>query len=213
MPEEVITPPQEAPPKPSGRFTNKTPLLVLFLLLITGILVYIALAPQRDSQSPSNIGVEDEKAQTRLFFADAPALSNAVSSASALYVLDVNITTGANKASGVQLEIDYSPKEITILDIEAGEFIVDPVEIRDKIDAENGRISYAITTPLGSDQISGEGVVARIKFTVPPSAASGEIGFSFADQTTVVSESTSLNILQESVDALFTPGDLPIITQ
>ncbi|MBI2420854.1 MAG: hypothetical protein HYV38_02110 [Candidatus Levybacteria bacterium] len=78
MPEEVITPPQEIPPKPSGRLTNKTPLLVLFLLLITGVLVYIALAPQRDSQNPNNIGVEDEKAQTRLFFADAPALSNAV---------------------------------------------------------------------------------------------------------------------------------------
>lgn len=203
MPEEKPVQEEVVKVEEKKKAGNKTPILVLGLLLITGILVYLALSPQRSKNgNPASNLPPQAQAQTKLNFSSAPILTTETSSGSAIYEVDVNIASGQNAVTGVQLEVNYDPKTLNVLSVTPGSFFTQPVEIQNKIDGANGHLSYVSATPLGEAGVSGQGVVAKIKFVKP--ATSGPITFSFNDQTVVTTEATSQNVLKESVDSTYT---------
>jgi len=215
MPEQnPTTNPQEQTPStpPTGKklFQNKTPLLVLFLLLITGILVYMALSPKRGPETETQNISPAAQANTKLSVASAPYLSEEeISTTSAkTYLIDVNADTGENAITGVQLELAYEPKNLNIIDITSGDLIKDSVTVLKNIDKVNGTISYAIATPLGAKGVKGSGVVAKIKFQAPldPSTT---IGFSFDGKTVVTTDATTDDVLRETVDSSFSLNPTP----
>lgn len=214
MPEQNATLPNENPvttPKEENKFfKNKTPLLVLFLLLITGILVYMALSPQKSS-GPSVQNVSPQaQANTTLSMSAKPYLSEEEMSTSSAktYLLDVNADTGENSITGVQIELSYTPVYLNVIDIIPGDFINEPVTVLKKIDTSAGTISYAIATPLGAKGVKGKGIVAKIKFASPANL-SDEITFSFSGKTVVTTDATSDDVLKETIDSSFSLSPTP----
>lgn len=202
----------EVPPTPQkdSFLKNKTPILVLFLLLITGILVYMALSPKRGPGTETQNISPAAQANTKLSVASAPYLSEEeISTTSAkTYLIDVNADTGENAITGVQLELNYEPKDLNVIDILPGDLIKEAVTVLKKIDKTNGTISYAIATPLGAKGVKGSGVVAKIKFQAPLDL-SKTIGFSFDGKTVVTTDATTDDVLRETVDSSFTLNPTP----
>lgn len=78
--------------------------------------------------------------------------------------IDVNIETGGNEVTAVQLELQYDPSAITNVTVTPSGFFTNPVELLKRIDIQNGRITYMIGISPAQDPISGSGTVAKISF-------------------------------------------------
>src|SRR3990167_8024603 len=102
-------------------FANKTPLLIIFLVIATVILVALAMAPNRPSLPTPNLGVQKEIiADSSLSLSELYQIDEdeeASEAAVVSYQSDVQIMTGKNKVTGVQLEIKYDPALITTADV------------------------------------------------------------------------------------------------
>lgn len=186
-------------------FANKTPLLIIFLVIATVILVALAMAPNRPSLPTPNLGAQKEiMADSSLSLSELYGVGeDATSSASTSFMSDVQIVTGKNKVTGVQLEIKYDPALLGTVDIIPGDFLQNPTELLKKIDTEEGIISYALGTE--NEGLSGKGVVATITF-VPRTGVRGETAFEFLSKTTVVAENADQAVLKEMSGLEFTLG-------
>ena len=143
--------------------SNKTPLLIIVLAILTGLLLIFALAPK--STPPSNTG--NNSAQNATPSAPAEAVltfGNATSSGSVDNV-DVIANTGNAATTAVQLEMSFDPKMVSNIAITPGDFVKGWSVLIKNIDYTNGRISFAIGMPLGASGIKGMGTVAHLSFT------------------------------------------------
>ncbi|HBB76836.1 MAG: hypothetical protein A2186_02670 [Candidatus Levybacteria bacterium RIFOXYA1_FULL_41_10] len=188
-------------------FANKTPLLIIFLVIATVILVALAMAPNRPSLPTPNLGAQKEIiADSSLSLSELYQIDEdeeASEAAVVSYQSDVQIMTGKNKVTGVQLEIKYDPALITTVDVLPGDFFQNPTELLKKIDTEEGIISYALGTE--NKGLSGKGVVATITF-VPRTGVRGETAFEFLSKTTVVAENADQTVLKEMSGLEFSLG-------
>ena len=188
---------------------NKTPLLIVFLVIATVSLVVLALSAGKiTSPSPQKVSDEETVLETSLSLGDPYQIeeeataSNAAEagSSSREFFSDVNITTGGNKVTAVQLEIKYNPDLLTNVDIFPGDFFQNPAVLLERIDAEEGIISYA----LGSDGgVSAEGIVAILSFE-EKTFARGETSLDFLSKTAVSAEGAEESVLREMAGVEFT---------
>ena len=138
--------------------------LILILVIVSGVLVSFALNPQKPQAPKEEIKIPSPTptpmAQTLISLSPNP-LTMATRSAT----LSVNIDSKENNLIAVQLELSFDPKMISIADITPSTFFTTPLVLFKKIDAENGRITYAIAVPPGVSPKKGKGTVATISLT------------------------------------------------
>lgn len=145
---------------------KRTVLLVAFLLVIASLLLFyaVSITPTKKPDSPvipsktaATIPTKSP-AETLLFI--TPELKTVKENET--FSLNVEIDTGANQVTGVQLEIAYDPNILTNVTISKGTFFSNPNILLNNVDITTGRISYAIVVPPSVSALSGTGTVAVI---------------------------------------------------
>ncbi|MFH1833356.1 MAG: cohesin domain-containing protein [Candidatus Levyibacteriota bacterium] len=138
--------------------------LILVLIIVSGLLVFFALDLQK-SQAPKEVvkipsPTPTPVAQTIISLSPNPLI---ISSSSA--TINVDVDSKENNLIVVQLELSFDPKMISVTDITPSTFFTTPLVLYKKIDAENGKITYAIAVPPGIPPKKGTGTVATINIT------------------------------------------------
>lgn len=181
---------------------NKTPLLIVFLVIATVALVALALSRSNvSSPTPQKLSGEEIVAETSLSFSDLYEMEDEAAESSKQFFSDVNIVTGENKVTAVQLEIKYNPDLLTNVDIYPGDFFQNPKILLERIDTEEGIISYALGTE--GQGVSGEGIVAVVSFS-EKTIARGETSLDFLSKTAVSAEDQEESVLREMAGVEFT---------
>ena len=185
---------------------NKTPLLIVFLVIATVALVALALSRSNvSSPTPQKLSGEEIVAETSLSFSDLYEMEDETDKSSKQFFSDVNIVTGENKVTAVQLEIKYNPDLLTNVDIYPGDFFQNPKILLERIDTEEGIISYALGTE--GQGVSGEGIVAVVSFS-EKTIARGETSLDFLSKTAVSAEDQEESVLREMAGVEFTLSPL-----
>ncbi len=181
---------------------NKTLLLVIGLVILTGVLLAISLYSKGSSPIPSIIRNDEENnfAKTSLVLSEEVRKS----SVSGVYELDVNIDSDDNEVTGIQLELSYDPKALGKVDIKPGSFLSNPVVILKKIDTAKGKVSYMLGNQLGEPGVKGQGTVAVISFS---KTGNEETFIDFLPQTLVTAQGVDQSVLKETVSAVI--GNMP----
>ena len=176
---------------------NKTLLLVIGLVILTGVLLAISLYSKGSSPIPSIIKNDEESnfAKTSLVLSEEVRKS----SASGVYEVDVSIDSDGNEVTGVQLELSYDPKVLGKVDIKPGSFLSNPVVILKKIDTDSGKITYMLGNQLGNPGVKGQGTVAVISFS---KTGDNETSIDFLPQTLVTAQGQDQSVLKETVSGV-----------
>lgn len=183
-------------------FPTKTFLLIIVLALITGFLLFLALRIQKNQVSISTPTVTEILPQTDISLLEPTASKTAKLKSE--FKSEIQIDTGQNKVTTVQLELSYNPKVLGSVDIASGSFFLNPTVLLKKIDPVGGTISYALSA---SDEkgISGKGILAILTFT-PVAGQSGETQISFLPKTQVTAENLLQSALKSTTAIVFSLG-------
>ena len=185
--------------------SKRTLFLIFALFVITLVLLMMALYTPKTKPAPAQtVTVPQEPiAQTVLAFG-SPTI--ATSSSSAInYSLPVNITTGKNKVTAIQMELQYDPLLLTNVSVAVGSFFRNPIVLLNQIDTKTGRISYAFGINPGEQGIIGKGIAVNLNFstkTVIPQ----QTAIIFLPKTFVGAQGLTVSSLKETKNILFTVG-------
>jgi len=170
---------------------NRTLFLILLLIVSAAGLMYLSLntKPAPTTSVPVSI------AQTTL------VMTPPVASTSGLLNSDIRVNTNGNTATAVQIELSYNPKDLGDVDITAGTFFKNPLELFKKIDTQNGRVSYAVGVSLGDKGAPGNGVVAKLSFS--KLKTTGTTSISFLPKSIVTSSGISQSVLKSATGLTF----------
>ncbi len=182
--------------------SKKTLLLIVFLLLLTGIFVFIAVSQNSTPTQKQSAAVvaptkKPSQAFTTLAFSSPVVAGNTQS-------VDVMIDTHGvkNKVTAVQLELSYDPAQITTITAKPGPFLENSFALISPSDPKKtGRVTYALAISPTAKGKSGSGVVATLSFQTLSAKAN----------TTIHLLSTSL-VTAEGIaqSVLKTTGDVPL---
>lgn len=187
----------------------KTLGLIIFLALITGLLVYVALLPQKGLRENSvTAKPAEEKTAEDTTLSIEPANKNTNRNR----VYNVIIDTGKNKVTAVQLELVFDPNVLRNVEISALDFLPGSIELLNNIDVNNGRISFALTVGPEQDGVMGTGSIAQISFSLSSQSALPTF-INFLPKTEVSAQNITSSVLKEAFDAeidFITPTISPI---
>jgi hypothetical protein len=189
--------------------SKRTIALIITLFVITLALIVLAVYPITKKTTVSITPTPTASvAQTVLVFAPPTVASlsaTATTSATPTYSMDVNVLTGKNKITAVQLELSYDPKALVNVDITPGSFFSNPTALLKTVDVSLGRISYALVVPLGEAGKQGTGTVATLTFK--SLLATGETTtIKFLPKTQVAAEGVAISVLKSTIDTAFIGG-------
>lgn len=178
--------------------SRKTLALLVSLLTITVVLLGLALNTSNKKmlqQNPQNTTVESPTpvvpVESVLMMDPNPAFAT-----TGVNTVNVNITTGSNEVSAVQLEVKYDPKVLTNVSIVPGTFFDTPQVLPlGVVDAKNGRVSTAIVPASAQGTKVGSGTVAVIKYSVLP-GATGTTLLEFMPKTLVTAKGVEPSVLK-----------------
>lgn len=178
--------------------SQKTVGLIIALILVTGILVYTAVAPKQPAPAtPSTTTPTTPAVLAQTTLALSPSLLSLSSNSGSLNVV---IDSGSNKITAVQLELSYDPKMLSAVDITPGAFFDKPVTLIKTIDDKNGKISYALgIAPTGLAK-SGQGAVATITFSSAQQTGQAT-QITFSPKTLVTAEGANSSVLKATSGA------------
>lgn len=181
--------------------SKRTLTLIFALIVATTALVFVAVKqqPQNPPQKAETIlPTPTPFAESTLSFSPNPlTVDNTATSSS----INVDINTGSNNATAVQLEMQYDPKVLKNVDIALSSFLQNPVVLLKNIDKKTGRISFAFgINPAGNAQ-KGMGTVATLTFEVNKESQGTETAISFLPKTLVTAEGVSQSVLKSSTAA------------
>jgi len=201
-PEALQTPVPTAPAEEKAAWMPKrTLMLILLLVLVTVGLLAIALLPALKSPVVTKPAIPTlAYAQTTLSFSTPTKL------ATNSYSVNVLISSGNNKTTAVQLEISYNPKVLTNVDIKTGPFFTTPVVLLKKIDAVNGRISYALGINPTQKPTNGNGVVATITFSTVVGTTATQTPINFDLKTAATAVGYAQSVIKQTTGVLFQFG-------
>jgi hypothetical protein len=195
---DIPTPEEVVKEAKKGNF-NKSIILVVVLVILTIILLFVSLNIKNGSPAPyAPKPTQINAAQTSLSISD----NLRAASASGTYETDVNIDSGGNKITGVQLSISYDPKVLTNVDVVPGTFLTDSAVISKQIDKDGGTITFLLGTTQGKKGVSGTGQIAVISFT---KVGDEDTNLSFLPDTLVSAEGFDQSVLDKTTSALIGP--------
>lgn len=192
------TPVSTTPPQNSKkRQINKTLILVVGLIILTIILLIITLTVKRGSlPSFSN---DDAAKMADIAHTTVTVSGDAqVASAAGTYQTDVMIEPNGNKITGIQLDLSYDPKVITVTDITPGPFFPKPTVLDKVIDTATGKVTLTVATSFGADPVTENGTVAVLSFK---KIGEGNVVINVLPSTLVTDSRYSQSVLNTSVSA------------
>lgn len=190
--------------------SKRTLFLIFALFVITLVLLMMAIyQPTAPKTIPTPI-VKEPVAQTTLSFG-APIIATTSSAFTLNYFLPINISTGKNRVTAVQLELQYDPAVLTNVAVVPDSFFANPNVLLNQIDTKTGRISYAFGIGLSDQAVVGKGTVANLTFSVRAGIPE-KTAIIFLPKTLVMDEEVVQSVLKASTNALFTVGITPTIT-
>jgi len=139
---------------------------------------------------------KEEIAQTVLSFGN-PIVATSSSVSTLNYSLPINITTGKNKVTAVQLELQYDPKVLRNVAVIPDVFFSNPEVLLNQIDIKTGRITYALGSSLQDQAVMGEGVVATLNFEAEIGTPK-ETLILFLPKTLVTAEGVNQPVLKQT---------------
>jgi len=182
-------------------------LIITLIILATALLIYAVSVNPSKKPTPITlpptaiISPSESAADTILFLSP----ENTVLQKNGNIMLDVQINTGKNQLTGVQLEIAYDPELLTNILITPGSFFPTHNILLNNIDRETGRISYAIVIPPTSKPISGTGIVAKIQARKSVNTSSiSQTGISILPKSLVSQIGVEGSVLKETKNASIT---------
>ena len=180
------------------KMPRRTLILIVLLVLVTVALLVVALLPTFKFPSTG------PKTPPPLTYAQTMlSLSTPTKLATGNYSTDVQITSGSNKTTAVQLELSYNPKVLTNVDIKTGPFFTTPVVLLKKVDAVNGRISYALGINPTQKPTNGNGVVATVTFSTVTGTTATQTPINFDLKTAATAVGYAQSVLKETQGVLF----------
>lgn len=186
--------------------SKRTLFLIFALFIITSVLLIITLYNPSSSPKPTAPTIMAPKEaieQTVLSFGLPVATSSSTQTLN--YSVPINITTGSNKVTAVQLEMQYDPQVLTNVSITPGAFFKNQEILLNQTDAKTGRITYAFGVGLQDEGIMGQGVVAILTFNAKADVEE-ETAILFLPKTSVTAEGITESVLKETNVAQFTIG-------
>ncbi|MCL5439276.1 MAG: cohesin domain-containing protein [Patescibacteria group bacterium] len=142
--------------------SKKTLALIGGLFIITAILIYMAVSPNKGITPTSIISRPSPAAVASSMLTLSP---NPLVLSSQSGSVNVDLNSGTNRVTGVQLELQYDPKVLTNIEVTPGTFFDNPVVLSKNIDPVKGLISYMIAIqPINGTPKKGAGTVATITF-------------------------------------------------
>lgn len=188
--------------------SKKTLALIITLLILTIVLVVVAIYTRETplTQTSEQTSQEDQTtdatptpsvAQTTLALSPNPVYPNTTGTTSATTVY-VNIDTGTNEVSAVQLEIQYDPTVLTNMRVMPGDFFQNPNVLPiGGVDPQNGRITYAIGPGNIRQSQSGTGTVAVLQFVPRATAGITESEITLLESSLVTQLGQAESVLKE----------------
>ena len=146
--------------------SKRTISLIIALFLVTVLLLGIALSNSPKTlpgKTISNSPAPTPYMQTNLAF--SPSMITVPFGAIAPQTVKVMMSTSANQATGIQLELSYDPKALTNVSVATGTMFTNPLMFNNKVDAVNGKISFSYAITPSQQPQKGDGTVAIITFT------------------------------------------------
>lgn len=189
--------------------SKRTLFLIFALFLITFVLVMLAIyQPQAPKITQTAVPTKEPVEQTTLSFG-IPVIATSSSAVTLNYSLPVNIETGKNKVTAVQLELQYDPRILTNVAVVPGPFFANSDVLLNQIDTETGRISYAFGIGLTDSGVTGKGIVANLTFSVRATTTPEKTAIIFLPKTLVTAEGVVESVLNPTTSGLFTVGEKP----
>lgn len=181
--------------------SKRTLALIIFLIIVT--LLLFKLATSQNTKQEEQKVTTQSPTPTPFKFTDLYLSPSSLTVSSISGTLNADISTEENNITGIQLEMSYDPKVISVTTIKPGDFFENPSVLINKIDQKNGRISYALILPSSSAVKKGQGTAAVINFRVVNRKA-GETTISFLPKTVVTAEGIAPSVLRESTGSTIT---------
>jgi hypothetical protein len=172
--------------------------LMAILVICLGIFVFIQYFLPKDGNLPS---FADKSNKTTTVSQSTLALSPASQTLLAGQTASVGIILEMAEASPtlLQFEIAYNPAVVTPTLITPGKYFTDPIILINKINPNNGRISYALKCSADAESdcsVNASEDVARIFFTVNPLALTKDTSFNIMPKTLIETVDDTEVILQ-----------------
>lgn len=182
----------------------------LFLIFALFIIIFVLLAVtvyNPDSKPKQNNPLQEilkiSPAKTILSFGQLTATSSSATTVN--YSIPINIQSGSNKITAVQLEMQYDPKALTNVAVTPSAFFKNPQILLSQIDEKTGRITYAFGIGLEDEALSGQGEIAALNFEVEKGQTI-ELNIIFLPKTLVTAEGVSESVLKQANLGRFTIG-------
>src|SRR3989304_2797477 len=125
--------------------------------------------------------------------------------------ISVDISSGTNSVIGAELNINFDPNYVEVLDIVPGSFLTDPQTRGKTINNTSGSLTYTIyLDPDGTPQ-SGDSVLAVI--SARAKAITGSSVISFNPSTLVVANTpdVGINVVKSMVNLDLIISDIPTL--
>ena len=189
--------------------SKRTLFLIFALFLITFVLLLVAFyQPQTSKTAPAVTAPKKLVAQAILSFG-TPVIATSSPTLIPEHSLPVEISTGGNKVTAVQLELQYDPQVLTSVTVAPGPFFGTTSDVLlNQIDAETGRISYALSVGLTAQGVTGRGIVATVTFSSKVKTP-GKTAILFLPKTLVTASGINESVLKQTTNGLFMLGENP----
>ena len=185
--------------------SKRTLFLIFALFIITTVLLALTLYTPSNPKPTLTVTVPKETVeQTVLSFGELVATSSSLAALS--YSIPVNIETGKNKVTAVQLELQFDPKVLTNVVVTPGSFFKNPVILLNQIDAKTGRISYAFGINPTDQAVMGQGIIATLTFGTKTTALE-QTQILFLPKTLVTAENITESVLKQTNNIQFIIGE------
>lgn len=169
----------------------------MILSVVAGIVlacILIAFQLLRNNASP--ISYTRTATRTNPYPTTDPSLiTSSLSFTKYQNAVNVNIDTGSDSISGVQLKIAYDPKVLTNVKVVPGSFFPNGTVLQNDVDAQNGIINYAFAINPGMKQLKGKGQIISISYIAVPQTATDMV---FMPNTKITSEGITASVLKNT---------------
>ncbi len=193
--------------------SKRTLFLIFALFVITAVLLMLALYKPTPQQITEILTLPKEPVAQSVLSFGTPAIATSSSTSTINYSVPVNISTGKNKVTAVQLEMQYDPKVLSNVSASSSSFFDNPVVLLSETDTTTGRISYAFGIGPTGQGVVGLGTVATLNFSVT-SSTEQQTTISFLPKTSLVTaEGINESVLKQTNDITLTVGKNPVPSQ
>lgn len=186
--------------------SKRTLFLIFALFIITFVLFVLALYKPSPINPPITTPTITPQpvAQTILLFGQPVATSSSIAGLN--YSVPINIITGSNSVTAVQLEMQYDPEVLTNVSVTPGVFFKNQEILLNQIDVKTGRITYAFGVGLKDQGVVGNAVIATLSFEVK-SATPRQTSILFLPKTLVTAEGIAQSVLKQATNRQFGVGE------